>query len=156
MNVGVLRVADRVRRVVWRVFGPRTVGIRGLVADKQGQVLLVRHSYGAPTWHLPGGGVKRRESLLAALERELREEVGVVVTGPVRLLGVYSNLSEGKSDHVTVMVVEHWQRRDASGGDAEISAARFFAPAALPEATSPGSRRHVEEWAKGAVPGFTW
>lgn len=156
MNVALLRLADTARRLVWRVLGPRTVGIRGLVVDGDGRVLLVRHSYGRPAWHLPGGGVKRRESLRQALDRELREEVAVTVTGPVRLLGSYSNLLEGKSDHITVFVVEHFHRTTTDTDDAEIAAAGFFPPDALPPETSPGTRRRIDEWAKGDLPGFDW
>lgn len=156
MNVVALRVADRLRRLVWRIFGPRTIGIRGLVVDDDGRVLLVRHSYGRPTWHLPGGGVKRRETLVQALARELREEVSVTVTGPVRLHGTFSNMTEGKSDHISVFVVEHWQRNPEPDADAEIEAAAFYAPDDLPEATSPGTGRRVVEWANGQVPAFDW
>lgn len=156
MNVALLRLADTARRLVWRAFGPRTVGIRGLVVDGDGRVLLVRHSYGRPAWHLPGGGVKRRESLREALDRELREEVAVTVTGPVRLLGSYSNLGEGKSDHISVFVVEHFHRATTDTDDAEIAAAAFFPPDALPPETSPGTRRRIDEWAKGDVPSFDW
>jgi ADP-ribose pyrophosphatase YjhB (NUDIX family) len=156
MNVTLLRLADRARRLVWRAFGPRTIGVRGLVVDGDGRVLLVRHSYGAPAWHLPGGGVKRRESLRAALERELREEVAVAVTGPVRLLGTYSNLRDGKSDHISVFVVEHFERRTTATDDAEIDAAAFFAVADLPDETSPGSRRRIAEWTNREVSAFEW
>jgi ADP-ribose pyrophosphatase YjhB (NUDIX family) len=156
VNVVALRVADRLRRLVWRAFGPRTIGIRGVVVDGEGRVLLVRHSYGRPTWHLPGGGVKRRETLVQALARELREEVRVTITGPVRLHGTFSNMSEGKSDHISVFVVEHWQRDADPEGDAEIEAAAFYAPGGLPETTSPGTGRRVAEWANGQVPAFDW
>ena len=156
MNVLALRLADRLRRLVWRAFGPRTIGIRGLVVDGDGRVLLVRHSYGQPTWHLPGGGVKRRETLVQALARELREEVSVTVTGPIRLHGTFSNMTEGKSDHISVFVVEHWQRDAEPDGDTEIEAAAFFAPGDLPAATSPGTGRRVVEWANGQVAAFDW
>jgi ADP-ribose pyrophosphatase YjhB (NUDIX family) len=151
-----LPLADRARRLVWKAFGPRTVGIRGLVIDDQGRVLLVRHTYGPRQWHLPGGGVKRRESLVDALHRELREEVGVIVDGPVRLHGVFSSLTEGKSDHISVFVVEHWRRADADS--TEIDSARFFAPDALPERVSRGTARRIHEWSRGAAepPDFTW
>jgi ADP-ribose pyrophosphatase YjhB (NUDIX family) len=156
MNVVALRVADRLRRLVWRAFGPRTIGIRGIVVDSDGRVLLVRHSYGQPTWHLPGGGVKRRESLLQALARELREEVRVTITGPVRLHGTFSNMTEGKSDHISVFVVEQWRRDTDPTGDAEIEAAAFYAPDEVPSSTSPGTGRRVAEWANGQVPAFDW
>lgn len=155
--IPLLRVADTLRRLVWRLFGPRTIGVRGLVVDEEGRVLLVRHTYGKPTWHLPGGGVKRRESLVQALARELREEVGVTITGPVRLLGTYSNMTEGKSDHISVFVVDRWEREAAGeDGDAEIDAVARFGADDLPPDTSPGTRRRIGEWAKGDVPPFDW
>lgn len=158
MNVVVLRVADRARRIVWRAFGPRMIGVRGLVVDDAGKVLLVHHSYGRPAWHLPGGGVKRRETIEAAVRREVREEAGVEVTGPVRLLGTYSNLREGKSDHISVFVIEQWRRHREDDDDAEIAALGFFAPTdeGLPDTTSPGTRRRLEEWAKGHVSAYEW
>lgn len=149
-----LRIAAQLRRLVWRVLGPRTIGVRGLVVDGEGRVLLVRHSYGRPAWHLPGGGVKRRESLEDALRRELREEAGVFPTGPVRLLGTYSNLREGKSDHVSVFVVERWRREESH--DAEIADIGFFALDALPETTTPGTRRRLAEWHEGTATSFLW
>ncbi|HVF32554.1 MAG TPA: NUDIX domain-containing protein [Acidimicrobiales bacterium] len=158
MNVVALRVADRVRRLVWRAFGPRTIGVRGLVVD-DGHVLLVRHSYGRPTWHLPGGGVKRRETLVDALARELAEEVGVTITGPVRLHGTCSNLGEGKSDHITVFVVDRWTRDPravAADGDAEIDATGRFPAGDLPADTSPGTRRRIDEWRDGRLAAFEW
>lgn len=155
--IPLLRVADTLRRLVWRLFGPRTIGVRGLVVDEEGRVLLVRHTYGQPTWHLPGGGVKRRETLVEALARELEEEVGVTITGQVRLLGTYSNMSEGKSDHISVFVVDRWERpAGRSDGDAEIEAVARHAAEDLPPDTSPGTRRRVLEWSRGDVPPFDW
>ena len=164
MRVLALRLADRARRLVWRAFGPRIVGVRGIVVDRrrdpdQPHVLLVHHSYGKPAWHLPGGGVKRRETIEQAVRREVREEAGIEVTGPVKLQGTYSNLREGKSDHISVFVIEHWRRhRDEEDDDAEIAAKGFFptTPDGLPETTSPGTRRRLDEWAKGHVNGYEW
>jgi ADP-ribose pyrophosphatase YjhB (NUDIX family) len=156
--VTLLRLADRARRLVWRLYGPRTIGVRGLVVDDHDppNVLLVRHTYGRPTWHLPGGGVKRRETLLQALARELTEEVGVTITGPVRLHGTCSNLTEGKSDHISVFVVDQWVRHGAVDGDAEIDAAKPFPVDDLPPDTSPGTRRRIEEWRDGRIAAFDW
>jgi 8-oxo-dGTP pyrophosphatase MutT (NUDIX family) len=33
-----------------------------------------------PRWHLPGGGVKKNETTVAGLIREIHEELGIVVT----------------------------------------------------------------------------
>ena len=144
-----LRVADRLRRLWWRIAGPRTIGVRGVVRDDPGRVLLVRHSYGPPLWHLPGGGVKRRESLTDAVRRELREEVGILA-GELTLHGAFSNLQEGKSDHIAVFVVETWTEQAAD--HAEIDARRFFPLEALPDEVSPGTRRRLEELDRGEGP----
>src|SRR5687768_16684498 len=139
---------------MWRAIGPRTVGVRGLVLDGDDRVLLVRHTYGAAYWHLPGGGVHRRESIVAALHRELREETGVIVTGPVRLIGTYSSLTEGKSDHISVFVVDTFEREHADSG--EIDAARFFPMDELPEDASPATKRRIEDLRRGEVRAFDW
>ena len=161
MNVLALRVADRARKLVWKAFGPRVVGVRGIVVDATttpAKVLLVHHSYGKPAWHLPGGGVKRRETISQAVAREVREEAGIEVTGPVRLLGTYSNLREGKSDHISVFVIDQWRRHREDDDDAEIAAKGFFEVTAdgLPDTTSPGTRRRLEEWEKGHVNAYEW
>ena len=156
--VPVLRVADTIRRIVWRIAGPRTIGVRAIVVDDERRVLLVRHTYGKPAWHLPGGGVKRRETLDRAVRRELDEEVGIEVTGPMRVLGAYTNLQEGKSDHIVVFVVEAWRRRGENGydNDNEIAASGTFAVDEVPETTSPGTRRRLAEWEKGHVTAYEW
>ena len=79
------------------------------------------------------------------------------LTRPIRLLGTYSNLREGKSDHVSVFGVEHWART-SSPTDAEIAEIAFVDPYphALPEATSAGTRRRLSEWQKGDVASFEW
>ena len=154
MRTVVFKVADTARRWVWRAFGPRTVGVRGLVIDDRGQVLLVRHTYGQRVWQLPGGGVHRRESIVAALHRELREETGVLVTGDVRLLGTYSSLTEGKSDHISVFVVDRFEQQASESG--EIDAAYFFPVDGLPDDTSPATRRRLAELRRGEVRSFDW
>ena len=47
------------------------------IEDAEQKVLLVRQSVGLRLWTLPGGKVKRGESLVKALRRELYEETGL-------------------------------------------------------------------------------
>ncbi|MFF0629471.1 NUDIX domain-containing protein [Streptomyces sp. CB02959] len=56
--------------------------VRALVLDEAERILLCRHlvqETGTAVWAAPGGGIERHEGPLAALRRELREEVGLVV-----------------------------------------------------------------------------
>ena len=73
------RVAYRVLQVVWFVTRPNKHGVKCVVTDHD-RVLLVRHTYGAPVWDLPGGSIKRRESPLSAARREMNEELGLADT----------------------------------------------------------------------------
>jgi len=139
--------AHQARRAWWRVSRPFSLGALALVVDGEGRVLLVELTY-RRGWYLPGGGVRKREGLDEAARRELREEVGVVPTGPLRLQGVYWNFKDSRSDYVAVFVVESWTREPARS--LEIAADRFFALDDLPDGVSPPARRRIEEFAAGA------
>ncbi|MEJ8572265.1 NUDIX domain-containing protein [Microbaculum marinum] len=138
----------------WRLSRGLTLGVRGVVAGEQG-VLLVRHSY-VSGWHLPGGGVERGETMLAALGRELREEGNVVLQGPPRLHGVFSNHTYFPGDHVAVFVVDEWRQDGPTSRNSEILEAAFFPLSELPEGATPATRRRLAEIFDGAETSEHW
>jgi ADP-ribose pyrophosphatase YjhB (NUDIX family) len=138
----VLLIIYAIRRASWRITRPITLNARVLVVDHE-QILLVR-VHGARAWHLPGGGVKRREGLAEAAVREVLEETGCRVQIE-RLLGMYVDHAEYKSEHIAIFVA-----RPLSGlrvrHNLEIAEAHFFPLDALPSQLFPAVRARLEEY----------
>jgi 8-oxo-dGTP diphosphatase len=71
-------------------------------------ILLCRHEKrGKEAWLLPGGGVHSGESLIRALEREMREEVGIAppsFEGPVAIVDSISPERTLTSKHVVHII----------------------------------------------------
>lgn len=120
-----------------------TLGVRGMVFDEGGKVLLIRHTY-VHGWQLPGGGVEKSETAEEALARELVEEAGVVVEGRPSLMSIYSNHLIFPGDHVLIYRVDRWSAcQPTSRG--EIEAIEWFHPDDLPRGITGGTRRRIEE-----------
>ena len=132
-----------------------TLGVRAVVVDSRGQVLLVRHSY-VPGWHFPGGGVEPGESARAALAHELIEEANIEVTGTPVPHGMFFNNFATDRDHVFVYVVRDYRQTAPRKADMEILEARFFPWNALPDGATEATRARVAEIFEGAAVRETW
>lgn len=141
------RLAYRLMRAWWFVRRPTTSGARVLLI-KDGQVLLVRHTY-LRSWMPPGGGVAHGETLEQAVRREAREEVGATLHH-LRLHGVYNAFGEHKHDTVALFVSEDFETDGTT--DREIEEARLFPLDDLPEGISPATRRRIREYLEGEGP----
>jgi ADP-ribose pyrophosphatase YjhB (NUDIX family) len=131
-----------------------TLGVRALVIDGEGRILLVRHGY-TPGWLLPGGGIERGETAHQALARELREEAAITLMTEPELFGFYSNEKVFRGDHVAFYVVKHFLPGRFTP-TAEIVDARFFDRDKLPEDTSGGTLRRIDEVFRGKARTGFW
>ena len=131
-------------RIYCFIFRPKLLGVRVMLIQ-DGQVLLVRQTY-LPGWFLPGGGVKRGETLDTAARREAREEVGAELKA-LELVGAYTNFQGFKSDHNILFRCTDFDLHGQP--DREIAEVRFFPLDALPENIWPGHRQRLEEYRTG-------
>lgn len=138
-----------VRRLYRLTFRPVTVGVRAMIVHGD-QLLLVRQ-HGRSAWEMPGGAAGRRESLREAAVREAREETGVEVVAE-RLLGIYSAMIDGMTNHIAVYVCR--PARDSRELpplplNIEIAEARYWPLDALPPVTDRNIRRRIAEYESG-------
>jgi 8-oxo-dGTP pyrophosphatase MutT (NUDIX family) len=106
---GILRVAltgvYQLRRMGWFVSRPRTFGAHALALTPERKLILVRLRY-VPGWRLPGGGRGESEDAVSAGLRELREEIGMISHGAVRLGAELEQRPHRRRDLVSLLIVE--------------------------------------------------
>jgi ADP-ribose pyrophosphatase YjhB (NUDIX family) len=125
----------------------------------QEQVLLCRQEKpGKEYWLLPGGGVDSGETLIEALRRELREELGVEADvqfeGPVALIDSIAPRSTMAKKHVVHIVfaadLSHRSLGDVETRDAAVKGARLFSRDELQDiVVHPPITRFLTRWQPG-------
>lgn len=66
---------------VMRLFQTKfLIGVTGIIFNSQGEILLFKHRYRAHPWSLPGGYLSVGEHPKEGLEREIKEESGLIVS----------------------------------------------------------------------------
>jgi ADP-ribose pyrophosphatase YjhB (NUDIX family) len=139
----------------WVLVRGLTLGVRGVVLDAEGRVLLIRHGY-TPGWTFPGGGVEIGETAEQALARELFEEANVTLKGRPVLHGIFHQPQFSRRDHVLVYVIRAFDWPGPPKPNREIAECAFFALDALPEGMSPGAKRRLAEILDGAAISKNW
>jgi len=115
------------------------IGVAVAARTPDGRWLLIRRR-DTGGWALPGGTLEWGETTSQAAERELAEEAGARVLGPIELFNVYSNPERDYRFHaVTILVTTQVSEPDhAPRNPLEIAEVRLFAESELPEALSMG------------------
>ncbi|RKD66601.1 ADP-ribose pyrophosphatase YjhB (NUDIX family) [Rhizobium sp. WW_1] len=149
-----MRLFGRLLHVYFVLTRSMTLGVRAACFDRDGRIFLVRHSYIAG-WHMPGGGVERHETVGQALEKELREEGNLMISGKPQLFQVYLNNHSSKRDHVVFYRVEVTQTAPRKP-DREIVESGFFAVDALPPGTTKATYRRLQELEGAVAPSSYW
>jgi 8-oxo-dGTP diphosphatase len=126
----------------------------------EGRVLLCRHEKPGrgEYWLLPGGGVNTGESLVDALHRELREEVGtgddLMFEGPVAIVDSISPERTLVSRHVVHIIfagdLSGRSLERVTSQDAAVRGHRLFDPADLDGLVlHPPIQRFLARWRPG-------
>ena len=89
----------------WFVRRPQTFGAHAFAMTPERRLILVRLRY-AGGWRLPGGGHSADEDAREAALRELREEIGLISHGKVRLACELKQAVHFKQDLASLLIVE--------------------------------------------------
>jgi len=108
--------------------------------DSEGRILLLRHSYGAKQWALPGGGLSEKEDAVQGATREMQEELGLELAH-LTLLGELDEVISRSPHHAYVFeaIIDDEPRPD----NREVIEARFFDAEAIPNDISSLTRRRL-------------
>ncbi len=138
-----LKLAHRLRHHWRKVRRTTPDGVSVIAHDLEGQILLVRHSYGPDGWYFPGGGIARGEAPEDAARREICEEVGCPLQG-LTLVGVIEEVISGAPHraHVFEGILDAMPKPDGR----EVIEAKFFPVHSLPEPLSPRTRTRLDLW----------
>ena len=84
----------------------------GIIYNQQRQILIARrarHKHQGGLWEFPGGKVETGETVRQALDRELREEIGIEVITASPLMNVTHNYDDQS------VLLDVWQVTDFTG-----------------------------------------
>ncbi|HEV7346060.1 MAG TPA: NUDIX domain-containing protein [Devosia sp.] len=149
------RLTAKVFLTLKGVWHRMTLGARVMVVDGD-KVLLIRHTY-VPGWQFPGGGIGPGETVADGAAREVLEETGYRITGPMQLFGIYHNSSPVTDrDHVAFYIATQFERDFERKPDREIAEVGWFDRRSLPEKVTPATSQRIDEYFDNAPRRDIW
>jgi ADP-ribose pyrophosphatase YjhB (NUDIX family) len=150
----VMNLLYHVRRSLLGLLRLRTRGVKVMVFNPRGELVLIRNSYGrSDLFVLPGGGIRPFEPPEKAAVREIREEIGLDID-QLALLSTHCSTAEGKRDTI------YLYKARATGlpqvGGVEVEEAGFFPLDCVPSTTSAATRRRIAEFLGSAPASSGW
>lgn len=150
----VIQLLYQLKRAFLRVTRWKTRGVKVMLFNPAGELLLIRNSYGRSHLHvLPGGGIHRSETPAEAALREVEEEVGIA-SEQLALRSVHRNHSEGKRD--TIFLFTGFTAQTPRADSFEVEEAGFHPLDALPDTVSAATLRRIAEYRGAQPPAADW
>lgn len=147
LHRALLPLAHRIRHR-WRTWrGTPIEGAAAILTNLNGDLLLLRHSYGPQVWSLPGGGVEPGEDPALTIRRELEEELGLTLGAVERVARVTEEISGSHhTAHIFTAMIDAQPVPDGR----EVIEARFFPTHSLPEPLGRITASRIALWRKSA------
>ena len=140
----IIDVIFALQKAVWKMVRPQTRGVKVMLFNANDELALIRNAYGrSDLFVLPGGAIRPFEEPAHAAVREVKEELGLEITR-LKLRSQHSTSAEGKRDEIYLFeaLVHGTPQLDKF----EVEEVRFAPLEDLPSATSPATRRRIEEY----------
>ena len=123
-----LRLPKSIQLFIMRLLQDQfLIGVTGIILNDKNEILFFKHSYRQTKWALPGGYIKAKEHPQEALEREIEEESGFVVSVDEELT-IRTDRESARVDICFVGKFIGGEFRKSS----EVTEAKFFAFDELP------------------------
>jgi ADP-ribose pyrophosphatase YjhB (NUDIX family) len=132
-----------------------TIHKSGLLALRDGRLLLCRKRTGTPLLILPGGKREPGETAEQCLRRELQEEIAGATVGALQHVGTYRDVAAGEQNRMIEIELFSGELVGEPRAQAEIAALVWFGAGDDPATLAPSiarrilpdlRRRHIISW----------